>query len=92
VGNGLLMAIRRRRMDLDRLPRVLAELSTLAVEVDEAGAGDAWAAPLGQALTAGLTLYDALYLELAIRRELPLATFDAALRRAARIAGVRSVT
>ncbi|MGH2367340.1 MAG: type II toxin-antitoxin system VapC family toxin, partial [Chloroflexota bacterium] len=32
----------------------------------------------------GLTSYDAAYLELAIRRGLPLATFDAALQEAAR--------
>ena len=30
-----------------------------------------------------LTLYDAVYLELALRRELPLATLDRALRAAA---------
>jgi predicted nucleic acid-binding protein len=34
-----------------------------------------------------LTLYDATYLELSLRRGLPLATFDAALRRAAAAAG-----
>jgi len=36
-----------------------------------------------------LTLYDALYLELALRLNLPLATFDGALRRAAEAEGVR---
>ncbi len=88
VGNGLLMAIRRGRLDPDRLPLVLAGLSTLPVEVDDAGArDDAWAEPLAQALTTGLTLYDALYLELAKRHGLPLATFDAALRRAAHSTG-----
>lgn len=88
VGNGLLMALRRGRMERDRLPRILAELSTLAVEVDMTGAEDAWAAPLGLALSTGLTLYDALYLELAVRRALPLASLDAALRRAAQRMGV----
>lgn len=88
VGNGLLMAARRGRLDGERLPRILAELSTLAVEIDTAGAEDAWSAPLGLALATGLTLYDALYLELAVRRALPLASFDAALRRAAQRSGV----
>ena len=32
----------------------------------------------------GLTVYDAVYLELALRRHLPLVTFDAALAEAAR--------
>ena len=43
---------------------------------------------LAMALATGLTLYDALYLELAKRHGLPLGTFDAALRRAASAAGV----
>lgn len=43
-----------------------------------------------RALTAQfrLTAYDAAYLELAIRENLPLATFDNALAQAARTAGV----
>jgi predicted nucleic acid-binding protein len=88
VGNGFLMALRRGRLDPDRLPRIMAELSVLPVVVDDVGARDAWAEPLAQALATGLTLYDALYLELAKRHGLPLATFDAALRRAAVSTGV----
>ena len=38
-----------------------------------------------------LTLYDAAYLELALRLRLPLATFDKALCRAAEAEGVRLV-
>jgi predicted nucleic acid-binding protein len=33
-------------------------------------------------------LYDAVYLELSLRQQLPIATFDAALRRAAKAANV----
>jgi predicted nucleic acid-binding protein len=36
-----------------------------------------------------LTAYDAAYLELAIRRNAPLATFDAKLRKAAKAASVQ---
>ena len=39
-----------------------------------------------------LTMYDAIYLELAIRRDLPLATLDDKLRRAASQAGVTALT
>jgi len=41
------------------------------------------------ALDNGLTAYDATYLELAIRLELPLATLDAKLGAAAKRAGVK---
>jgi predicted nucleic acid-binding protein len=88
VGNGLLMALRRGRLGPDALPQVLAELALLPVVVDDAGARDAWAEPLALALATGLTLYDALYLELAKHRGAPLATFDAALRHAALATGV----
>lgn len=36
----------------------------------------------------GLTVYDAAYLELALRRNLPLGTLDADLRKAAQAEGV----
>jgi predicted nucleic acid-binding protein len=36
-----------------------------------------------------LSIYDAAYLELALRRNLPLATLDADLRRAAAAEGVQ---
>ena len=92
VGNGLLMALRRGRLDPGRLPQILAELSLLPVLVDDAGAHAAWAEPLAQTLTTGLTLYDALYLELAGRHDLPPASLDAALRHAALAAGVTVLT
>jgi predicted nucleic acid-binding protein len=41
------------------------------------------------ARTYGLTVYDATYLELAMRRAATLATFDGKLAAAARAAGVR---
>ncbi len=39
----------------------------------------------------GLKVYDAVYLELAIRRRLPLASLDAALNRAAELSGVKTL-
>ena len=44
--------------------------------------------PTGQALRYNLSAYDAAYLELALRKSLPLATLDAQLDAAARQAGV----
>jgi predicted nucleic acid-binding protein len=49
--------------------------------------------PMRQALTAArayqLSAYDSVYLDLALRARLPLATLDGALRRAARKVGVQ---
>jgi predicted nucleic acid-binding protein len=42
----------------------------------------------GLALTHGLTSYDAAYLEVALRRNLPLATLDADLVQASKNFGV----
>lgn len=48
----------------------------------------AWSKTLDLALIYRLSVYDAAYLELALRRDLPLATLDGALLQAARISGV----
>lgn len=47
--------------------------------------------PLAPALRFGSSSYDAAYLELALRRQLPVATQDEALRAAALAAGVGCV-
>ncbi|MCZ6901481.1 MAG: type II toxin-antitoxin system VapC family toxin [Rickettsia endosymbiont of Ixodes persulcatus] len=39
----------------------------------------------------GLTLYDAGYLELALRYGIPIATLDKSLKRASKIAGIITV-
>lgn len=56
--------------------------------IDHEGATHAWATTMDLARRHRLTLYDATYLELAARRRLPLATFDAVLARAATAEGV----
>ena len=64
----------------------------LAIETDVEGAGPVWRSTvLTLAQTEMLTFYDAVYLELAIRRGLPLASSDKALRRAATQRGVAIV-
>lgn len=86
VANVLVQAERRKRMTPALADRVLGILSGLPIEVEPP-----LRAPLGSvdlARTHGLTIYDAMYLETAIRRALPLATLDGDLRRAARTAGV----
>jgi predicted nucleic acid-binding protein len=67
----------------------LEELGQLSIDVDRMGIERVFGAVLETARRYRLSAYDAGYLELAMRETLPLATLDAALRNAARAAGVR---
>lgn len=88
VANALLMAVRRQRVDAVFRDAALRDLAALPIVIDAETSSHAWRATLALADAHGLTAYDAAYLELAVRRGLPLATFDAKLRRAAQALGV----
>jgi len=81
--NGLLMAVRRGRLDLDRVARFANDLAALPIRMEPPHAPAAWDAMIRLAARHQLTVYDAAYLELAQRTALPLATLDRDLRRAA---------
>jgi predicted nucleic acid-binding protein len=89
VANVLEMGVRRKRHDGDFRDATLADLAQLPVQVDGETDNQAWGATLRLAERHQLTLYDAAYLELALRRVLPLATLDKDLRRAASAENVR---
>jgi predicted nucleic acid-binding protein len=88
VLNVLLMAQRRGRMTRAARRDRIEFLRKLPITLDAETAAQAWDAANGLAERHRLTLYDAAYLELAQRLELPLATLDADLRAAARAVGV----
>jgi len=69
----------------------LEDLQALAIETDREGDRRVFESVVGLARQYGLTVYDAAYLELAMRRGLPLATLDEGLAHAAREAGVEVV-
>jgi predicted nucleic acid-binding protein len=85
--NVLLVAERRKRITPDRCAELLELLGELPIETDD-GTQRIRGPVVRLARTHRLTVYDAIYLELAIRRELPLATRDKDLRKAALSAGV----
>jgi len=87
VANSLSMAVKRGRIRQAYRDMVLQDLAMLDIRIDDETDKMAWAATLGLADQFDLTLYDAAYLELAVRRSLPLATLDAALQKAARMVG-----
>lgn len=86
IANALLLAERRGRLDRAKLEQRLELLAALPVSTDTDI--HAWADTLLLARAQRLTLYDATYLELAIRRNLELATLDRDLQRAARKMGI----
>jgi predicted nucleic acid-binding protein len=88
VLNGLRMAERRKRISPDRRQDHNKFLKNLPVILDPDTAVQGWADTMLLSVRYDLTLYDTAYLELALRRELPLATLDADLRKAAKKAGV----
>ena len=88
VRNGLVMGERRGLLTEGRTARFLRELSRLAIIVD--GVPDETGV-LTLARQRRLTVYDAAYLELAIRHNASLATLDAGLQKAAKHAGVKTL-
>ncbi len=89
VANGLLMAERRKRIFPADCNRHLTELYALPVETDGNASQEAWNASLLLARKHSLTIYDAAYLELAIRQGVALGSLDTALRKAAKSEGVK---
>ena len=85
VRNGLLVNVRRERLAQEDALRRLSSLERFRWETDAASDLEL---TLRLAFEHGLTFYDALYLELAIRRALPLATLDNDLKGAAGARGV----
>lgn len=88
VANGLLVAERRGRMSQAQVERAILFLQALPIGVDEVTADQALDRTLNLARQQGLAVYDAAYLELALREGLPLATTDARLVGVAHTCGV----
>lgn len=92
VANGIQSAERRGRIDERELPALAQLLLALPIRIEEIPLDAALKDVLPLARTLGLSAYDAAYVELAIRRAVPLATIDDALARAATAAGAELLT
>ena len=88
VANALLMGERRKRSTEADTIKWTGILASLPIAIDSETNSRAWSDTLSLARGHNLTAYDAAYLELAIRRGLPLATIDGKLRTAAQAVGV----
>ena len=83
LSNVLLQAERRGRITASDVATRLDLIAELPISVDQETTARAWREVLTMARTEGLTTYDATYLELAVRRGLPLLTKDSELAEAA---------
>jgi predicted nucleic acid-binding protein len=88
VLNGLMTAERRQRIDASRRRQLADFLRDLPITLDPETTIHLWGATQGLAERFRLTVYGAIYLEMAQRRHLALASLDNALRDAATALGV----
>ncbi|HTW24449.1 MAG TPA: type II toxin-antitoxin system VapC family toxin [Candidatus Baltobacteraceae bacterium] len=89
VTNVLALAERKKRIAPAQSDAFIADMGKLGIERDDEAPGRAFTNLLPLCRTHRLTCYDAIYLELALRRDLPLATLDDDLRKTAKKLGVR---
>lgn len=88
VANALLVGERRGRCDQADTSNWTVFLASLPITVDEPGGARVFAHVLPVARANNLSTYDAAYLELCLRRGLPLATLDKRLKAVAVAVGV----
>ena len=88
INNVLLVKERRGKLTQEGTDKFLLTLQRLDIRVRYEEIDQYGSKTLALAREHGLTVYDAIYLELAARQQLPLATRDKELIRAAPLAGV----
>lgn len=89
VANTLIVGERRRRITSTGTLAFLGLLNSFSIQIEADPRAQAWGDAMQLSRVHGLSVYDASYVDLAIRRSLPLATLDAKLRAAAVALGVR---
>lgn len=88
VANALLVGERRKRITQADSLRWVQILGALPIAIDDATNRHVWTLTLSLARDQVISAYDAAYLELAVRLNLPLATLDKKLKDAATAVGV----
>jgi predicted nucleic acid-binding protein len=84
IANVLLQAVRRKKITSYYAEEQLRRLEDISLSVDVETSEHAWSTTYRLAVEERLTVYDATYLELALRRDAVLATLDGDLIGAAR--------
>jgi predicted nucleic acid-binding protein len=86
--NGLLKQERGKAVTRREIEELSERWRRLPLETDTAGLTHVFGQSVELARKHNLSVYDASYLELAVRKKAPIATFDSALAEAARREGV----
>jgi predicted nucleic acid-binding protein len=89
IANALLVGERRKRIRQPEVRRFIDLIKGLSVVEDGQPFADSVSNILPLAREYDLSAYDAAYLDVAVRHEIPLATFDRALQRACTLAGIK---
>jgi predicted nucleic acid-binding protein len=84
VGNVLLVAERKKRLSEASVVRFLELVSSLPLSVEQETPDRMLKEIVSLARGQGISTYDASYLDLAMRMDLPVSTLDASMRKAAR--------
>jgi predicted nucleic acid-binding protein len=92
IANILRNAVRRGRCDEAFADRTLSRLGRFRINIDDETDRHAWGPTRKLSREQELTAYDAAYLELAIRKNLPLASCDHDLIAAAQRLSVNTLT
>ncbi len=89
ITNVLVLAEKKGRIKSEKVAEFVAMIECFDLEIDEEAQARAFRHLLPLCRTHQLTSYDAIYLDLAVRRKLPLASLDEPLRKAAKKLGVK---
>lgn len=84
AANVLLSAANRKELEISAVERFTVQLENLPITVDTLTSNQVFGHTMSLAKAYRLSSYDAAYLELALRENLPLATLDKDLLKAAR--------
>ena len=84
AANVLLSAANRKELEISAVERFTVKLENLPITVDTLTSNQVFGHTMSLAKAYRLSSYDAAYLELALRENLPLATLDKHLLKAAR--------
>ncbi|OGT41278.1 MAG: hypothetical protein A3F42_07310 [Gammaproteobacteria bacterium RIFCSPHIGHO2_12_FULL_37_34] len=88
VANSLIVAERKKRISHIKAIAFKQHIDTFAIKIDDYLLTKPIELLLDLAKETGLTAYDATYLELAIRKNLPIATLDVELKKSSQKMGL----